>query len=156
MSKLVRKNILELGYSQIFELVEMHMQSIIENINNPNTDPKAKRGLTIKLSFKTDEERQNIQMESKVEPKLAPIETKGVSLMNVRELNPRTGEIIHLLKEVTTEIPGQIDLSGHITEQEVILIGAYADEVIARAKTGMNAVNQDKNKEIAEQAQGGL
>ena len=50
---------------------EVH-QKVIENIHDPNTDHKAKRTVTIKLTYEADKNRETIGLQSDVSCKTAP------------------------------------------------------------------------------------
>jgi hypothetical protein len=51
----------------IAERFNVELSKVLENIADPNTDPKKARTLTVKLTFKADEERDiaNVSIETK-------------------------------------------------------------------------------------------
>lgn len=51
----------------IAERFNVELSKVLENIADPNTDPKKARSLTVKLTFKADEERDiaNVSIETK-------------------------------------------------------------------------------------------
>jgi hypothetical protein len=51
----------------IAERFNVELAKVLENIADPNTDPKQARSLTVKLTFKADEERDiaNVSIETK-------------------------------------------------------------------------------------------
>ena len=48
------------------------MQKVLENMQDPNTPYKVKRGITIKIGFVQNEDRDDVMVEMSVETKLAP------------------------------------------------------------------------------------
>lgn len=59
------------------ELFQAAIQEILQNIQNINTPPDAKRCIDIKIVFKPNEERTTIQVGVSVAPKLASIRGTG-------------------------------------------------------------------------------
>lgn len=61
------------------EKFNIGLQEVLENIADPNTDPKKKRKLTLELSFEPDEERElsmvDIVVKTKLQPNM-PVATK--------------------------------------------------------------------------------
>lgn len=109
----------EIAGGMLKEKFEKSFNKIIKNIVDPNTDPKATRTLSIKISFKPNEERSDIEIIGKTSEKLAPeikiatriyldydiekgivsyeengTELKGQTIMSLwNNINPETGEI---------------------------------------------------------------
>ena len=50
----------------------VELERVLENIENPNTDPKAKRVVTLKFTFQPKEDRTSILTSIVAESKLAP------------------------------------------------------------------------------------
>ena len=70
--------ILEMANVAVQEQLANETGKLLRNIFDPNTEAKAVRTLTIKLTFKPDENRESVSVSSKCESKLAankPIET---------------------------------------------------------------------------------
>lgn len=57
---------------QLQEKFERAFESVIENLQDPNTSFKVKRGITIKLSFTQNENRDDVSVSAQVVEKLAP------------------------------------------------------------------------------------
>ena len=68
--------------------------------------------------------------------KLVPVNPTETTLFNVTETNKETGEVITVLKEMTGQAPGQINLDGDIIEPEVFVIGMDAEKAIKRETIG--------------------
>ncbi|MBM7580046.1 replication terminator protein [Jeotgalibacillus terrae] len=59
------------------EKLNREIQRVMENIEDPNTEFKTKRSVTLTLSFSAEEDRELISTDVQVKSKLAP--TKSVS-----------------------------------------------------------------------------
>ena len=57
---------------QLQEKFEHAFERVIENLQDPNTSFKVKRGITIKLSFTQNENRDDVSVSAQVVEKLAP------------------------------------------------------------------------------------
>lgn len=65
----------------VAERFNIELEKVLENISDPNTDPKKTRKLTLTLSFKADEERDITSVGVQAKTSLAPakdIQTKIV------------------------------------------------------------------------------
>lgn len=110
-----------LANGALLEKANKEMQSIVDNVSDPNTNPTAKRELTIKIVFSPNEERDILQTEVSVKSKLSP--QKGVSTkFLVGETS--TG---HTAGEMKSNIPGQffIDTDGEVKDDH----GTTVDEL---------------------------
>lgn len=61
-NQLKRDSILSMAQGAIEEKVDYEVSRVIDNILDLNTDPKAKRKITITLVFQPDAERKHIVM----------------------------------------------------------------------------------------------
>jgi hypothetical protein len=61
-----------LGNGAAKELFEDALKKVIANIKDPNTDWKTGRAITLSVTFKPDEERNEVLMTISATPKLAP------------------------------------------------------------------------------------
>lgn len=102
-----RKSILEMCNGAFKERADYEMSRLIDNILDPNTDPVAKRKVTITLELKPDAERTNVAVACSVKSSLAP--TYPVATMLYIAANDT-------VIEMTPQIPGQLGLDGN--EQE--------------------------------------
>ena len=62
-----------LGQGAAIELFNVEMQHAMENIVDPNTDPKKARTVLLKVTLKPDEEREYASITVQVSSALAPI-----------------------------------------------------------------------------------
>lgn len=62
-----------LGQGAAVELFDVEMQKALENIVDPNTDPKKARTITLKVTMKPDEEREYASITVQVSSTLASI-----------------------------------------------------------------------------------
>ena len=99
MSQIVnKKSVLEMAMGAIAEITDYEVERVVANIMDPNTAAKAKRKITITLTFTPDDYRQQIGMDAQAVRTNLCI-TKG-----------RDGEL--LLAEMTPQVPGQVDMDG--------------------------------------------
>lgn len=88
------------------EKVNEALAQVAENIQNPNTDPIAKRGITISIKFSPNKTRQMASTTISVQTKLAP--TEAIDTQMIMGVNGRTGEIE--IAEYDGQIMGQMNL----------------------------------------------
>lgn len=82
------------------------MHRVLENMQDPNTPYKVKRGITIKIGFTQNEERNDAMVEMSVETKLAP--ASPVRTMMSVGRNLENGEVY--AEEYGKQIKGQMSL----------------------------------------------
>lgn len=71
-----------LGQDGLAEIVDLALTQVIANINDPNTDHKKARELTIKLTIKPTGEDRAFQLSTYVvSSKLAPVKPQEISSM---------------------------------------------------------------------------
>lgn len=126
----IKKSILEACHGAILEIADNELERILSNINDINTDPKKKRQIDIKLSFTPSADRKQINMTAQVKSKIEPLAPTETTLFNVIETNEKTGERVNILREMTGQANGQMDLLGNFSEPEVFVIGLNAERVI--------------------------
>lgn len=108
MQEMTYDSLLETAEGAILERVDEEAKKVWLNLQDPNTDPKAKRTITLKLTFQAvDDARQMITMQAEASSKLAPMTPVPVSLW--RSTNEK-GEPV--FEEVMRETPGQLDFGG--------------------------------------------
>lgn len=121
--KKTKRSILEAFHGALLEKADVEFERVLANIDDLNTNPIKKRSITITIELHPTNDRKKIRLlanaKSKIEP-TAPIET---TLFTVQEVDKETGEAYRELHEVMEQAPGQLNLDGEITEQEIILIG---------------------------------
>lgn len=84
------------------------LMQVAENIQNPNTDAAAKRGITVNIKFSPNKTRQVVNTTIAVTTKLAA--TEAIDTQMVMGVNLRTGEIE--IAEYDGQIRGQMTLPG--------------------------------------------
>lgn len=106
------------------EKFNIGLQEVLENIADPNTDPKKKRKLTLELSFEPDEERElsmvDIVVKTKLQPNM-PVATKIIidkdgegGIVASEYKNQIKGQQHMKVDEETGEIPqdDDVDIEG--------------------------------------------
>lgn len=89
---------------QLQEKFEHAFERVIENLQDPNTSFKVKRGITIKLSFTQNENRDDVSVSAQVVEKLAPQQDMSTKFYIGKDL--RTGEVY--AEEYGKQIRGQM------------------------------------------------
>ncbi len=84
------------------EKFNMAFQEVLENIADPNTGHKAKRKITVDLTFEPNEERELSQVDIQVKTKLAPSKSVGTTI-----LIDRDGQGGIIASEYNNQIKGQ-------------------------------------------------
>lgn len=103
MTKEIDLQLSELANGAIQEKLNGELEKVFANIHDPNTSATAKRGVTIKLEFKPDENRQVVTVSSDFAVKVAPVEGVSTTVLTGKDL--ATGKVeAHELKSVA---PGQ-------------------------------------------------
>lgn len=86
-------------------------ERVIENLQDQNTSFKVKRGITIKLTFDQNENRDDVSVSVDVSEKLAPQSGMKTSFMIGKDL--KTGEVY--AEEYGKQIKGQMSLKDYET-----------------------------------------
>lgn len=105
------KSILEMKNGAFLEVTDLELTKVINNIRDVNTDPKKARKLTISVTLKPDDSRQNIAVGFDVKTTLAPVNSQVTMLYD-------TGENV---LEMTPQIPGQVDVNGEVQDSPPLL-----------------------------------
>lgn len=105
---------------QLQEKFEHAFEKVLENLQDPNTSFKVKRGIIIKLDFVQNEKRDDVLVSVDVSEKLAPQAGMKTSFSIGKDL--QTGEIY--AEEYGKQIKGQMNLfdimdpeTGEVIEQ---------------------------------------
>ncbi len=117
-------NLEEFASGALNDLINREMKRVTENIQDPNTSPKAKRKITVEIIFKPNEQRDFVSTEVNVKPTLAP--ALGALTVMAMGRDPKTGEVDAV--EIGNQIPGQMTFqdmevdpsTGEIRETNVI------------------------------------
>lgn len=89
------------------EQVNQAMEEVTKNIQNPNTDAKVARKITVTIAFKPNEKRDFVATGVQTKTTLAPV-LGAVTAMSMGK-NLKTGEVEAC--EIGNQIPGQMELS---------------------------------------------
>ena len=112
-----RDNLLEMARGAIMERVNYEAVKIFENIEDPNTDYKAKRKIQLTLTFLPDDEgRESVKMAVEVKSTLAPTVPIKTNLYMVRDEEDEP-----MIVEAVRQVPGQLDMTGAEAEEPKIL-----------------------------------
>lgn len=113
----VKKSILEMARGAIQERVDYEMGKVMDNILDVNTNPTAKRKLTLTIVFTPDAERSSIAVDVTAKSTLQATNPVRTSLYIAGESS--TGEVQAV--EMVPEIPGQLSMDGESQESPSIL-----------------------------------
>lgn len=112
-------SVFDLMDGAVKERAALVLQQVMENINDPNTDPCKARTLTVKFTFAPNEERDDVQVKTMVDCKLQPIKDVTTKIM----LGRQDGHMVAV--EQPKAIPGQLNMSGGVqADAKVIDMGA--------------------------------
>ena len=98
-------------------------ENVLENLQNPNTPYKNKRGITIKMTFEQNESRDDVKVGIDVQEKLSPQTPLQTSFAVGRDLND--GRLF--AAEYGKQINGQmqplriLQHTGHVPENDARL-----------------------------------
>ncbi len=133
--KFASKSILEAANGAILERANYELDRVMSNINDENTHPTKARTITITLKFVPTDDRKQIDMYSESKSKLEATKPVKTTLFNVQDIDKKTGEVMHVLREALEVSPGQMDIHGNIqAEPEIFVFGKDADRVANERK----------------------
>lgn len=95
------------------EQFNLAMREVMDNIANPNTSHKVKRGLGIAFQFITDDNRELVQVEFTVTPKLAAAKGVSTNIIISRGLDGRikSGEFSRDRNQVHMQVSSNGDIA---------------------------------------------
>lgn len=101
-------------------------KKVVENMLDPNTPYKNKRGITIKLTFEQNEERNDVSVGVQVDTKLSPRTPMKTNLAIGKDL--RNGQLF--VQEYGPAIRGQVHLNDYdkSTDGKILIEGKKVDE----------------------------
>ena len=102
MSNTTKINTETFAAGAMAEKLNTELQKVMENIYDPNTDPKKARKVTLTLTLKADEDRDIISVDINTKATLAP--SKGVATKMVLGTD---GEGKVVSRELASGAPGQ-------------------------------------------------
>lgn len=88
-NRMIELDVSNLADGGIQEKVDMEMKKVFENIHDLNTEPKAKRKVTITLELTPDENREVITISSSVKSNLAPLTDVTTTILTGVNVNGR-------------------------------------------------------------------
>lgn len=107
-------NLEEFTGGALQEKFEAALEQVLENMIDPNTPWKNKRGVTVKITFQQNEDRDDVSVDVAVETKLAAVKPIGTRMAIGRDL--RTGELF--AEEYGSQVRGQMSLELEPPKQE--------------------------------------
>lgn len=105
----------EIAGGALQQKVNVAMNKVLDNMQDPNTPWKNKRQINIKISFVQNEDRDDTAVEVTVETKLAPVSPVVTRMSIGKDLN--TGK--NYASEYGKQVRGQMSLSDYQPEQIV-------------------------------------
>ena len=99
-------NLNEIADGALQEKINAAMRKVLENMQDPNTPYKVKRGITVKLGFTQTESRGDAVVDVSVETNLAPASPLQTMMSIGKDL--RSGEVY--AEEYGKQVKGQMSL----------------------------------------------
>ena len=107
-------NLDDLVGGELGEQFKVAAQKVVENLLDPNTPYKNKRGITIKLSFEQNEERNDVQVGVQVDTKLSPRTPMKTNIAIGKDL--RTNQIY--VQEYGRGVKRQVKIEDYPTDAD--------------------------------------
>ena len=101
------RSLVEMASGAILERVDYETARVMNNIMDPNTNPTAKRKITVSIELKPDDTRQNVSVSYNVKSALAPTNPVTTNLFVADE---------DTVVEMVPQIPGQTAMDGDFQE----------------------------------------
>ena len=111
---------------QLQEKFNRAFEKVVENLQDPNTSFKVKRGIDIKLGFTQNENRDDVKVSVVVSEKLAPQQDMSTSFYIGKDL--QTGEVF--AEEYGKQVRGQMSLN------EIALVEQTVSAEVIDTETG--------------------
>ena len=100
-------NLQEIVGGQLQAKFERSFEKVIENLQDPNTSFKVKRGITIKLDFTQNEDRDDVSVSVMISEKLAPQQDMNTKFYIGKDL--KTEEVF--AEEYGKQVRGQMNFN---------------------------------------------
>lgn len=100
-------SILEMARGAIMEQVDREVERVVNNILDPNTDPKKKRSLTLTFEFSPSADRTQVGLKAVAKSKLEP----NNAIQTALSIGTMGGQVVAM--EMIPQIPGQFDMDGN-------------------------------------------
>ncbi|GHS85585.1 hypothetical protein AGMMS49957_01960 [Synergistales bacterium] len=111
------KSILEMARGAFLERADYEMRRLVDNILDANTNPTAKRKMTITMTLEPDSDRKNVIVKFEAKSSLAATNPIRTTLYIAGESSDGVPQIL----EMTPQVPGQLDMFGGIQEPQAML-----------------------------------
>lgn len=119
---------------QLQEKFNRAFEKVVENLQDPNTSFKVKRGIDIKLGFTQNENRDDVKVSVVVSEKLAPQQDMSTSFYIGKDL--QTGEVF--AEEYGKQVRGQMSLNEIAPVEQTVsaeVIDTETGEILEDAGT---------------------
>ena len=151
-------NLQEIVGGQLQAKFERSFEKVIENLQDPNTSFKVKRGITIKLDFTQNEDRDDVSVSVMISEKLASQQDMNTKFYIGKDL--KTEEVF--AEEYGKQVRGQMNFNDVLEKeqkaQEQIIDGKTVDTETGEIKESNNddkiydfrkAVRNERRLELA-------
>ena len=109
------KNLDELMDGALTERFNYEMERVLQNVFDMNTDPRKKRQIQIVIDIAPNEHRDAAEFRVDVKSRLAPPMAVAQTVMIHQDDD---GNVT--ATEISSQVPGQIDMDGNMTIQRVV------------------------------------
>lgn len=132
-------NLQDIVGGQLQAKFERSFEKVIENLQDPNTSFKIKRGITIKLDFTQNENRDDVSVSVLVSEKLAPQQDMETKFFIGKDL--ATNEVY--AEEYGKQVRGQMNFNDVLQDkkpQEQVIDGKTVDTETGEIKEDTDKV----------------
>ena len=109
-------NLQDIVGGQLQAKFERSFEKVIENLQDPNTSFKIKRGITIKLDFTQNENRDDVSVSVLVSEKLAPQQDMETKFYIGKDL--ATDEVY--AEEYGKQVRGQMNFNDVLSQEQIV------------------------------------
>ena len=113
------RNLDELMDGSLTERFNYELRRVLENVFDPNTDPKKKRAIAINISIAPNEKRDAAEFKVEVKSTLAPPVPNAQTVFLSKD--EQTGAVT--ATEITNQTPGQMNMEGQAVIPKIIDFG---------------------------------
>lgn len=113
----------------VLKAIDQEVIKVLDDIENLNTDPKAKRKITPQFIITASPSRQSISLDVQVKTDLAPKSVLNMQLTLERSIDDEGRLLAYRLKEQEEEAEGQQTLDGEEIAKEVVSL-PYTGNVV--------------------------
>lgn len=110
------KSIIDFGGGEIVDRINYEMAKVVDNINNPNTDDKARK-ITVEIKLTPKNNRKTVEMSTSVKSKLSPINSVSTAMVI------QSDDTKVCAFEADGLGDGQIDIFGEVHQVKFIELG---------------------------------